>query len=67
MPNSDETRVTVRLWGGQNEDLEALVDAGEYASRSQAIRAAVDMLVESHRDDDTPVSVRPCSGVADAD
>lgn len=40
-------RVTVRVPTAQLEDIEALVEAGRYPNRSEAIRAAIGQLVAS--------------------
>ena len=65
---SDDVRVTVRLWDDQHAQLEVLVDAGEYPSRSEAIRTAVDRLLDQYDDPRRP-SRSACqdAGVADAD
>lgn len=42
-----EERVTVRLPGDHVDDIDTLVDADQFASRSDAVRTAVAELVKS--------------------
>lgn len=41
-------RVTARVPSSSVDDVEALVEAGEFSNRSEAIREAVDLLLEEH-------------------
>jgi Arc/MetJ-type ribon-helix-helix transcriptional regulator len=53
MAQSTTTRVTVRLLREQDEELEALVEKA-YPSTSQALRVAVQRLLEQHPDAEAP-------------
>jgi Arc/MetJ-type ribon-helix-helix transcriptional regulator len=52
-PSGDLQRVTLRMDESNVEQLEALVDAGEYQNRSDAIRAGVRELLDDHDDDES--------------
>lgn len=45
---SDSERVTVRISSDKVQALQALVNRGEYPTVSDAIRAAIDILIEKH-------------------
>lgn len=51
-------RVTFRATDDQLESLESLVDDGVYHSRSEALRASVQQLLERHRDAETDAGDR---------
>lgn len=54
MPTDAMTLVTVRLPREQLAAVEALVDAGEYPNTSEAIRAAIEAMLQERRDDEGP-------------
>ncbi|EMA39459.1 CopG family transcriptional regulator [Halococcus morrhuae DSM 1307] len=47
-------RVTLRIPKQQIEEVERMVELGEYPNRSEAIRAAVREMVAEERSDDRP-------------
>jgi len=57
-------RITLRLPTSQIEEIEALVEGGEYINRSAAIRAGVLAILKEHRRID---GRRPKEVPADAD
>lgn len=52
MPHNSLPRITIRVPEGLLEDVEAMVEAGEFVNRSDAIRTAMRQLVRECDDSD---------------